>query len=146
MRGGKIFLGGGGGREGQNFRGGGLAAPRHTFWVLARLKMLAWSVVQAQNVLHGESLKKLESNRGGTLGKMLVTFFCNEFGFFLLEHVLFPIGLATDWRNCRLSPRSIKKLHSGNRRKHDFYTFGGPQKNFGGGYAPQTYFFGLPPP
>jgi hypothetical protein len=50
---------------GLNFLWRGLAAARQTFLVLVRLKMLAWSVVQARNVLHGESLKKLESNRGG---------------------------------------------------------------------------------
>ena len=77
----------------------GLAAARQTFLVLVRLKMLAWSVVQAQNVLHGESLKKLESNRGGTLGKTLVTFFCTRGVFSLLGHVLFPIELATSGRN-----------------------------------------------
>jgi hypothetical protein len=59
--------------------------------------MLAWSVVQAQNVLHGESLKKLESNRGGTLGKTRVTFFVKLGGIFLLEQLWVYIGLAIDW-------------------------------------------------
>jgi hypothetical protein len=75
---------------GLNFLWRGLAAARQTFLVLVRLKMLAWSVVQAQNVLHGESLKKLESNRGGYPRENACNFFLHSGGFFFTPTCIVP--------------------------------------------------------